>query len=374
MVKREGIALTMVAPILKTIVRKGHDAAAFCRYAGFEEERLRQRDGRMSWEAFEALTLAAIAYTGDAHFGLHQGETMEFADLGMLGYVMMHSDTIEHALSAYRRYNNVVWSGFAIDWSVQGDRTTLRLEAGGRRQLARHCAEDMACSLYRLIGQLANRIIELDEVAFAHAAPDNVEPHVRIFGRMPVFGAPAHELQFHTSLLRAPVLYADEKLLEVFRDMVKTSEQPAQPLQALDSRQQPAQSLQALDSRQHAAQSSPSPEPRQQSSPEATLAEQVAQWLRGQLPVSYPTLQQTAEAFGLRPRTLQHRLSRSGTSFHELASRIRTELAVDYLRRGQHSIGEIAYALHFSEPSAFQYAFKKWTGLTPGQYRAAKKV
>ncbi len=31
---------------------------------------------------------------------------------------------------------------------------------------------------------------------------------------------------------------------------------------------------------------------------------------------------------------------------------------------------DIAYLLHYSEPSAFHNAFKKWTGFTPGQYRA----
>jgi AraC-like DNA-binding protein len=34
------------------------------------------------------------------------------------------------------------------------------------------------------------------------------------------------------------------------------------------------------------------------------------------------------------------------------------------------SLQQIAEQLGFSEPSAFHRAFKKWTGLTPGAYRA----
>ncbi|MNT77800.1 HTH-type transcriptional regulator VirS [compost metagenome] len=68
-------------------------------------------------------------------------------------------------------------------------------------------------------------------------------------------------------------------------------------------------------------------------------------------------------------RTLQHKLKEEQSTYNDLSIRVRKELAMVYLRKWEYSVGEIAYVLHFSEPSAFQSAFKKWTGYTPGQYR-----
>ncbi|WFR64046.1 helix-turn-helix transcriptional regulator [Paenibacillus amylolyticus] len=72
-------------------------------------------------------------------------------------------------------------------------------------------------------------------------------------------------------------------------------------------------------------------------------------------------------------RTLQSRLREENTTYNKISVQVRMELALRYLQKGTYSLGDIAYALHFSEQSAFQNAFKKWTGQTPGQYRADLK-
>jgi AraC-like DNA-binding protein len=59
----------------------------------------------------------------------------------------------------------------------------------------------------------------------------------------------------------------------------------------------------------------------------------------------------------------------AGTSFQKLFDRTRQELALQHLKNPTAPINDIAFLLGFSDPSAFNRAFKRWTGKTPRSYR-----
>jgi len=48
---------------------------------------------------------------------------------------------------------------------------------------------------------------------------------------------------------------------------------------------------------------------------------------------------------------------------------MRTDLADHYLRDATLSVSQVAWLLGFQEVSAFTFAFKRWTGQTPSQFR-----
>ena len=43
-----------------------------------------------------------------------------------------------------------------------------------------------------------------------------------------------------------------------------------------------------------------------------------------------------------------------------------------YLREREMAVCEVAYLLSFSGPSAFHRAFRRWTGVTPKEFRRVK--
>ena len=79
-----------------------------------------------------------------------------------------------------------------------------------------------------------------------------------------------------------------------------------------------------------------------------------------------PSLERVADQLSLTPRTLQRKLQELGTSHNEILDHMRRQLA---LREREMAICEVAYLLSFSESSSFHRAFKRWTGLTPKEFR-----
>jgi AraC-like DNA-binding protein len=70
-------------------------------------------------------------------------------------------------------------------------------------------------------------------------------------------------------------------------------------------------------------------------------------------------------------RTLARKLSDEGLNFTEILQQLRRDLAVRYLDDRKLHVSKIAWLLGFHEMSAFTHAFRRWTGKTPSQMRAA---
>lgn len=97
--------------------------------------------------------------------------------------------------------------------------------------------------------------------------------------------------------------------------------------------------------------------------------ERVQDFIRGSLSSGDCTIERCARKMDVSVRTLQAKLSDANLSFSELLEEQRVSLAKDYLHQKQHSLDDVAALLGYSEQSSFGRAFKRWTGLTPKQYR-----
>ncbi len=106
----------------------------------------------------------------------------------------------------------------------------------------------------------------------------------------------------------------------------------------------------------------------------SSMAARVRESLREALPGGAASIEDMARRLNLSKRSLQRRLSEEGTSFQDLLSKTRFDLAVQYLKNSDLSVPEISYLLGYRETSSFFRAFQSWTGMTPGDYRSKEAV
>ncbi|ACA87215.1 AraC family transcriptional regulator [Shewanella woodyi] len=85
-----------------------------------------------------------------------------------------------------------------------------------------------------------------------------------------------------------------------------------------------------------------------------------------------PTLEQVSEQLNMAPWTVRRKLVEEGGSFQQTLNETRRTLSISYVRDTALTLGEIAYLLGFGSPTAFQRAFKRWTGEAPGRFRTSK--
>jgi len=101
---------------------------------------------------------------------------------------------------------------------------------------------------------------------------------------------------------------------------------------------------------------------------EEDIVDEVKMVLR-KSPGEFRRLEQVAAVLAMSPRTLSRKLGAADVKFQDLLDRERRLTAEDYLANSNLTIQQIAYQCNFSDAQNFSQAFKRWSGMSPTEYR-----
>ena len=289
-------------------------------------------DNRIPFARLVALYEKAADLTGDNNFGLHLGESVNVSAFDVVGYSALNSPTLGAAFARVARYHSIWTDGALFTLEPTNDTSAIVYSyVDTTIQEHRQDSEMTFATVTALCRNVATPDFAPTAVDFQHQAPADTSEHLRLF-RCPVqFAAPANKLSFPSSFLSLPIAKADASLCAL------------------------------LD--RHAE------ELLEKFPPRDSLTGQVRSIIASEFRGGDPSLEHVADRLGLTPRTLQRKLQELGTSHNELLDQMRRQLAMRYLREDQMAICEVAYLLGFSESSSFHRAFKRWTGVTPKEFR-----
>lgn len=269
----------------------------------------------------------------DPDLGLHLGELRDGLPSGhVLFSSLLNSPTLGQALERYCRYHDIMGDLVKPELTDRGTTTVLSLMSRQGVTLLRQHVEFIFSFVISVLGHLSPAQPGV-EVRFAHRRPGDISEHLRIFGPAVHFAQPENELGLDRSYLETSIAAADEGLLphlEQYADRLLRRVRPD------------------------------------------TWSGRVAELLSRTLCDGKPSLAQVATQLAVSRRSLQGKLKEEGTTYQAVLDRVRRELATACLGDNTMSLAEIAFLLGFSDQSAFNHAFRKWTGDSPLRFRESK--
>jgi AraC-like DNA-binding protein len=102
-------------------------------------------------------------------------------------------------------------------------------------------------------------------------------------------------------------------------------------------------------------------------------ATRVKAFVRSRIGMQDCTVEECAATFGTSVRTLQKQLARMNVSFSSLLESEKCEMAKTALLYSTVSLDELAFKLGYAEQSTFGRAFRRWTDVTPAEFRRSSR-
>lgn len=297
-------------------------------------------DARISALLFDTLWQKIIETSKDPNPGLNFGQqmTLQYPGGSLLFTMMINCATVGHALKVFTRYHRIMADVIQpVIKSYKSNKINESLTALSWEtpdlfvQNHIHLSEALICAFYSILTHLSQGTIIPVSVCFTHQRKEN-SAELENYFKVPIsFESAYNELVIRTSALDIDILLANQELFKILETHA------VKIVNTIDKDKIWSNRVFNLISK--------------------TL-------LNG----GTADITNVATNLAVSKRTLQEKLKSEKTCFRDLIESVRKQIAVEYLTANQLAICDLAFLLGYSDQSAFNHAFKRWTGKTPKTY------
>lgn len=320
--------------LLNTAEALGADTRMLLRDVGLEQKALADGEERIDLTYLMRIGYCAIQRTKEPAIGLIAGSRSSITRFGVAGLAAMTAPTLGEALKLITQYEDLfgrcyrgnstltqemhhTWLNF-YSIAPYNDYTYFVVDA---------VLSGWANSVYWLTGR--NDLIEAAHIEFS--APPYFDEYQKAFNCPVYFNQDRNALKLVKGAVDVPVIHENASLHQYLLEQCEL-----------------AMGRVALAN---------------------SYRNKVLKVLGTMLHGKTPSIEDVAQELGMPTWTLRRKLKDEDTSYQTLVDEMRKDVALSYMRNTDLSFGEISYLLGFSTPGAFQRAFKRWAGTTPGEYR-----
>ena len=265
-------------------------------------------------------------------FAVRVGQEMKMEDYGVLGLSWKTCSKAGEIFERSERYFKLLSNTYVFKVEEEHDISKIYLMREPYRKGVELSNEATFSATVVVLQAMTGMDIKPKLVSFMHSAPGNLLSHNEAFDCPLLFDQPQYYIAFATRDLAIRSIKADESINQFLMERVKEDTEGMEVKVG-------------------------------------KLASDVKDLIKDALPSGIPGLPQIGVHLGMSNRTLTRRLAENGIKFRDLVKETQSEIAQNLLKNSSHTIGEIAFQTGFSEQSAFNRAFKRWSGISPIEYR-----
>ncbi|MBC2713756.1 MAG: AraC family transcriptional regulator [Desulfobacteraceae bacterium] len=316
--------------LMEMILDKGMPLKDFERQTGISRIQIEDPDARIPMSSFLNLWQIAIDLTGDPALALHLRKKVGLRIVHFVVSLAQHSSNLLEAMFHLSQYAKLMSDTDKFDVFDEDGLITIVYTNTAPEYQNRWIPEHHFSLGLRIGRSLVSREYNPLKVHFQHADPGYPEAYAEVFRSPILFQQPENMVVLKKKDLLQPIASRDPYLQKIFKKHAELL------LKKLDG----SESLQG----------------------------KVCEQIMTHLPQGGTDIKKVSRAMNMDRSTLYRQLKLEGTTFKNLLLKTRQELAKSHLRQGMTN-SQVAYLLGFSEPAAFQRAFKRWVAISPGEYR-----
>ncbi|MFN8572137.1 MAG: AraC family transcriptional regulator ligand-binding domain-containing protein [Gemmatimonadaceae bacterium] len=325
------IAATSTLAMLRTAVARGAVVSDLLDQAGLSWESLEYPDARIPAPTVLGLWNALRQRTGDDTLQLTAPAILPFGAYRIIDYLVAASTTVGDGIQRFAHFFSLIAESLELDVSRTAGRYQVTLTTTDGGAVPPVYVDYVFAALVSRIQLRICPALQVQRLDLRQPEPRHPDIYRRVFGAPVHFASPHDRLSIDVDVWGAPTVNGDAALVALLEDHARIlASRPARPATGFTEDVKRAIT--------------------------ATLA-------------GGSSAELVARTLNVSVRTLQRKLIASGTTFRELSESVRGQLAEGYLSDKRVSVSEVAVLLGFSEQSAFNRAFRRWTGESPGRWR-----